>query len=197
MEVCINGQISTIELAHSPSEEDFMWVKECAIGTMLGKEAKTKPDSAWTHRILEARHSPIRELWYKFVLRDIPYWLSVHLVRHHVGVNCYVQSQRNDRQSKYDRNSARQDAPVTMRMSLNAEALMTLANKRLCYQASSETRIVVEEMCRLAIEATPELEGLLIPMCEYHGNTCHEMKPCGRFEPKELKSSENLNERIE
>lgn len=164
-----------IELVSAPTKEDFLWEKECAIGTM-GKEVKTEPDSEWIHKMLEARHSPIRELIFRFVLRDIPYWTSVHLVRHHEGVNWYVQSQRNDRQSKYDRNTAPQGAPITMRASMNAEALMNIANKRLCNQASQETRSIVAEMCRLAEEAVPELNGLLVPMCKY--GRCHEIYPC-------------------
>lgn len=29
--------------------------------------------------------------------------------------------------------------------------------------------------------ATPELKGLLVPMCEYHGGVCHEIQPCGKY----------------
>lgn len=29
------------------------------------------------------------------------------------------------------------------------------------------------------LELFPEFEGLLVPMCEYHGGVCHEMHPCG------------------
>ena len=57
---------------------------------------------------------------------------------------------------------------------------MTIANKRLCNQAAKETREAVRQMCRLAEQATPELKGLLVPMCEYHGGICHEMFPCER-----------------
>ena len=174
-----------IELVKAPSKEDFHWAKECAIGTM-GKEVKTEPDSEWIHKLLKARHSPCRELIYKFILRDIPYFVSVHLTRHHEGVNWYVQSQRNDRQNKYDRNLAPQNAPVTVRASMNAEALMNIANKRLCNQASKETRDIVRDMCKLAIEKTPELQGLLVPMCEYHNWKCYEMFPCGIHKESEV-----------
>lgn len=167
----------TVELVGKPSEKDYMWLKECAYGT-CGKEVKTPVESDWLYRILRARHSPIRELNYRFVLHNIPYWVSVHLVRHHEGCQWYVESQRNDRQDKYDRNAARQDAPVTVRASLNAEALMNIANKRLCKKAAKETMEVVYQMCQLAAAATPELENLLVPMCEYLGGNCHEMKPC-------------------
>ena len=105
--------------------------------------------------------------------------MSVHLCRH-VHAQPYVRSQRNDRQQEYDRNSAPQDAPVDMILDVNAEELMVMANKRLCNKASEETRDAVTAMCRLAEDATPELRGLLVPMCEYHGGVCHEMFPCGR-----------------
>ena len=165
-----------VDLISVPTGADKLWCKRCALGTM-GRDSATPPSTDWLHRILEARHSPIRELWYRFEL-EVPYWVSVHLVRHHVGFQPYVQSQRNDRQSSYDRTKAPQDAPVIMRVSLNAEALMVLANKRLCNKASPETREVVREMCRQVEEKCPEFNGLLVPMCEY--GRCHEMMPCGR-----------------
>ena len=168
-----------VELRKHPTEDDLLWMKECTLGTM-GREAASGPSSQLLRDLLTARHSPIRELRFSYVIRDIPYWVSVHLVRHHVGFQPYVESQRNDRQSKYDREKAPQDAPVTMRVTLNAEALMNLANKRLCMKASPETRYIVKQMCHLAEAAMPELEGLLIPMCEYHGGICDEIKSCGK-----------------
>ena len=168
-----------IELRKYPTKDDMKWLKECTVGTM-GKEAKTPPTSEFIRRLLVARHSPIREMQFSYVIRDIPYWVSVHLVRHHVGFQPYVQSQRNDRQTAYDRTKAPQDTPVTMRVTLNAEALLNLANKRLCMKASPETREVVQRMCALAEKVVPELHGLLVPMCEYHGGVCYEIDSCGR-----------------
>ncbi len=168
-----------VELIGVPTEEDLLWCKECTLGT-VGKTAKTPPTKEWLHKLLEARHSPVRELWYRFRITDLPYWVSVHLVRHHMEFHPYVQSQRNDRQDGYDRTKAPQDSPVMMHISMNAEMLMILANKRLCSKASPETRYVVQEMCRLVIERCPEFEGLLVPMCLYHGGVCHELNGCGR-----------------
>ena len=168
-----------IVLIEHPDEDAWMSVKVRALVTD-GKEAKTPPTSEWRRRMLEARHSPIRYLRYSFLLHQIPYWVSVHLCRH-VHAQPYVRSQRNDRQQEYDRNSAPQDAPVDMILDVNAEELMVMANKRLCMKASEETRDAVTAMCRLAEDATPELRGLLVPMCEYHGGVCHEMFPCGKY----------------
>ena len=172
-----------VKLIGSPNEEDLMWMKECTVGTM-GKKVKTPPTSEWMRSILIARHSPIRELVFRYEM-EIPYWVSNHIVRHHVGFQPYVQSQRNDRQDKYDRNSARQDEPVTVRVSINAEALMTLANKRLCMMAAKETRQVVQLMCAQAEAVMPELKGLLVPMCEYHGFICDEPHGCGKCMSRE------------
>ena len=101
-----------IELIKYPTAEDWMYCKECTLVT-VGKKAVTPPTEKWMKDILEAKHSPIRELKFGFKFTDIPYWISVHLCRH-VHAQPYVKTQRNDRQSDYDRNSARQDAPVTM-----------------------------------------------------------------------------------
>ena len=169
-----------IELRRYPSQDDLLWMKQCTIGTG-GKESNKMPSSEFVRDLLMARHSPIRELEFSYVIRDIPYWVSVHLVRHHVGFQPYVQSQRNDRQDQYDRTKAPQDAPVTMRVTLNAEALLNLANKRLCMKASPETREVVQRMCNLAEQVIPEFKGLLVPMCEYHGGICDEIHGCGKY----------------
>lgn len=168
-----------IELLRCPSELDWMLVKECTLVT-IGKTPTTPPSSEWKRRILEARHSPIRELKFVYKISDVPYWVAMHLVRHHVGCQPYVKTQRNDRQRVYDRTDAPQSSPVSMIWSLNAEALQVIANKRLCSQAAVETRAVVRSMCDLAVKACPELDGLLVPMCEYNGGVCHEFTPCGR-----------------
>jgi len=167
-----------ITLLEYPSETDWMAVKQRALVT-AGLKVKTPPDRAWKRAILDARHSPIRRLWFSFLMEDIPSWVSVHLVRH-VHAQPYVKSQRNDRQSDYDRNKAPQDAPVNMIWDTNAEELMVIANKRLCMQASKETRDVVQEICNQVIHRCPEFDRLLVPMCDYRGGVCHEMKPCGR-----------------
>lgn len=165
-----------ITLLEYPTEADWLAVKQRALVT-VGLTAKNAPDFKWCQDILEARHSPIRRLRFAFLLEDVPYWVSVHLCRH-IHAQPYVRSQRNDRQDQYDRNKAPQDAPVDMIWDMDAEELLTIANKRLCMQASAETREVVLLMCLAVLEKCPEFEGLLVPMCQYHGGVCHEMHPC-------------------
>lgn len=167
-----------VTMTEYPTEQDWLAVKERALVT-VGLKAKNAPGMEWKDEILEARHSPIRRLRFSFLIEDLPYWVSVHLCRH-IHAQPYVRSQRNDRQSDCDRNAARQDAPVTMIWDMTGEELLIVANKRLCNQAIKETRDVVREICNQVISFCPEFEKHLVPMCEYHGNVCHEMKPCGR-----------------
>lgn len=163
-----------ITLLKYPTDEDWAFAKQCALVT-IGKEMKTEPDMEWKHSILRARHSPIRTLQFAFYLEDVPYWVSTHLARH-VHAQPFIRSQRNDRQDEYDRNAARQDAPVDMIWYMNAEELMTIAEKRLCNLAADETREVVYLMCELVEDQCPEFDDLFGPPCQEGG--CKEMHPC-------------------
>lgn len=167
-----------VKLLRYPTEDDWAFVKRCALVT-VGKTPVNPPTFGWKADILRARHSPIRELKFAFEITAVPYWVSVHLVRH-VHAQPYVRSQRNDRQDNYDRTKAPQDAPVNMIWTMNAEELMVIANKRLCQQASKETRALVKMMCCLVIDVCPEFKNLLVPMCVHNGGVCHEIYPCGK-----------------
>jgi len=166
-----------IKLIKYPTSYDWYEVKRRALVT-ANKNPKNPPDLEWEKKILKARHSPIRYLQFSFYL-EIPYWVSVHLCRH-IHAQPYVQSQRNDRQDMYDRNEAPQNEPVRMIWDINAEELCVIANKRLCTQASKETRDVVSAMCELVKMHCPEFEDELVPMC-VRENGCREMYPCGRW----------------
>lgn len=165
-----------VEIIKHPTTEDWLLVKKCTLVT-VGKETDTPPSEKFKRDLLRARHSPIRELKFVFYLTDVPYWVSVHLCRH-VHAQPYVRTQRNDRQSSYDRTKAPQDAPVAMMWSMNAEELITIANKRLCLLASPETRRLVGMICDKVVEVCPEFKDELVPMCARNGGTCYEMKPC-------------------
>jgi len=169
----------SVELIKYPNDEDWLICKTITLAT-VGKTVKSNPTSEWKRRILEARHSPIRLLNYYFKLAQIPYYVSVHLCRH-VHALPFVETQRTDR-TGIDRNQKPQNSPINMWLVVNAEELQVISNKRLCLKASQETRQIVQAMCKLAEEATPELHGLLVPLCEYCGGVCHEMEPCGRHQ---------------
>lgn len=165
-------------LIEYPVDKDWMEVKRRALVTVGLKPVK-EPDEAWKKSILRARHSPIRYLRFSFLLEDVPYWVSVHLCRH-VHAHPYVRSQRNDRQDMYDRTKAPQDAPVTMIFDVNAEEMITIANKRLCRQTANETSELVKMMCAEVVSRCPEFKTELVPQCVRNGGKCFEMFNCGK-----------------
>lgn len=167
-----------VELLKYPTESDLMWCKRCCLNT-VGKDSTKAPTEEWLEKLVKAEHSPMRELWFGFRLH-IPYWVSVHFVRHHIGVNHYVQTQRNDRQEKYDRNTAPQGQFVDHVISMNAQELVFMAHKRLCLQASEETRYVMRMICDAAIKEAPYLKDVLVPLCTYRNGKCTEMFPCNK-----------------
>lgn len=166
-----------VEIKKHPTDEDWVLCKECTLVT-VGKESKTNPTDEWKVKLLKANHSPIRTLQFCFKLTGIYSWVATHLVRH-VHATPFVKTQRSDRNDGHDRGADRQDAPVDMMWYMNAEELITIAHKRLCYQASKETREVVQAICNEVIKVNPEFKELLVPMCYYRGGVCTEFYPCG------------------
>lgn len=72
-----------VELLKHPTEEDWFFCKQCTLNT-VGKSTTTLPTDEWKVKLLKSEHSPIRTLCFAFKL-EIPYWVSVHLVRHKIG----------------------------------------------------------------------------------------------------------------
>lgn len=137
-----------------------------------------EPSSEWKSSILLADHSPCRALVY-MVQIEVPSWVSVHLVRHGKFAEHFVSSQRNDRQSKYDRNAARQDAPVIHTIMLDAPEVIFISKRRLCMQASKETREIWGKIVKEIGKIDPEVAELCHPPCWWYGGRCPEMRPCG------------------
>lgn len=168
-----------VTLRKAPTADDWMLFKEAIWIAQGKKNPKTPPTSELIRKVLKARHSPCRLLMYTFLIEEIPSNIATHLARH-VHAIPFVSSLRNDRQDRIDGDAARRDTPVDMMYCVNAEELMVIANKRLCNRASAKTREVVQMMCDQAEAVTPELHGLLVPMCEYLGGRCVEVDGCGK-----------------
>ena len=82
-----------------------------AARTTIRLGAGTKePKPSWKRRILLAEHSPIRKLLVSWKWGNLPYWVSVHFVRHKYGIEHFVSTQRTDRTGE-DRTVKPQDAP--------------------------------------------------------------------------------------
>lgn len=181
-----------IQFLRTPTEADWERCKMLALNTAGKKYIGNGVSDEWKQKILKAKHSPIRTL--VFTIRmEIPYYVSTHFVRHKIGVEHYVQSQRNDRQTNYDRETAPQNAMVSHIMEINAEQLMFMSNRRLCGMADKTTRYVMSAICRGVEKFNPEFVGHLKPMCELL-HECPEFKSCGYWENKnKIKSNELSN----
>ena len=154
---------------------------ELARNTMGKEDNGKEPSSEWKKKMLLARHSPIQAVFYHIKMVGVPYWVSVHLVRHKVGVDHWVRSQRTDR-TGVARDDLPQGAPVVHEMVANAQAILAISRKRLCNQASPETRQAwkkVVEALRGAGEV--ELADACQPECVVCGYLCPELKPCGLY----------------
>ena len=72
-----------VEILRNPTKADWARCKELALNTMGKKYAGKEVTDEWKRQILKAQHSPIRTLMFTIRL-TIPYFASVHLVRHKI-----------------------------------------------------------------------------------------------------------------
>lgn len=156
-------------------------MQECCSFTMHNP----KKSSMTLDKIYRCGHSPMRSQIFMIKMIDIPTFVSVHFVRHKIGVEHFVMTNRNDRgaiETVADRNT-----PINHLMIINAEALINMAHKRLCSQAHEETvrwmKMIVDQILHL----DPALHKYLVPLCVYRNGLCTELKPCGKI--KEMMAS--------
>lgn len=168
-----------MEISWFQRSGDWQDVKNAAMNT-IGKGEGAYPDSAWKKKILLAEHSPIRLLHFSWKWKDLPYWVSVHIVRHKVGIEHFVSTQRSDR-TGISRDELPQGALVTHQCQADAQALITISRKRLCSAASPETRAAWQLLKDRIAEDEPELASCMVRECVYRG-FCPEMKSCGYAE---------------
>lgn len=148
--------------------------------TTIHKEAGIKePSSSWKRRMLLCEHSPIRQLFVKCKWYDLKYWVSVHFVRHKFGIEHWVRTQREDR-TGVERGELSQSNLVEHEILANAQAMINISRKRLCNQASKETREAWQTLLESIKEEQPELYAVCVPDCIYRG-WCYEYKTCGYY----------------
>ena len=152
--------------------------------TVNKEELDKEPSSEFKRKILLAEHSPIRQLMFRFRIYDLPSWVSVHLVRHNIGIEHFVSTQRTDR-TGVDRDELKQSELVTHEILVNAQAMISISRKRLCHQASKETRKGWLMVLASIYELEPELYSLCVRECTFRG-FCPEMKSCGLHTSKEF-----------
>ena len=155
-------------------------VADAARTTIRQDEGTKEPTSRWKKRILLAEHSPVRKLNFNWKWVDLPYWVSVHFVRHKFGIEHFVSTQRTDR-TGVNRDKLPQDNPVIMTGEANVQHLIDTARKRLCRLASRETRKYMEDLKTSIRAVEPEISDVMVPNCIYRCG-CPEPACCGWYE---------------
>jgi len=152
---------------------DLAVMQRAAQMTTHGQTIKA-PLKAW----YKTEHSPIRARLFWIELLRIPTFVSVHLVRHKIGVEHYVQSMRPDRGGSGDEVTNRL-IPVNHDMLINAQALISTSQKRLCFMASAKTVGVWTRLRKSMRLVDPDLVDHMVPSCVYRNGICPEFKECG------------------
>lgn len=134
-----------------------------------------EPSTEFKRSILIAEHSPIRDIRFRWKWEGMKSWVATHWVRH--KWEHFVSTQRTDR-TGVDRDKLPQDSPVNFTGEANVQSLIDTMRKRLCYQASPETREYAEDLKLAIMQVEPEIGSVLVPNCVYRG-FCPEMKSCG------------------
>jgi hypothetical protein len=179
---------------------DWIRVVNAARRTWGKAPINHEPSDKFKRKILLAEHSPIRLLEYDFTIENIRQWVTVHLVRHHIGCEKFVHTQRQDindqvevitkriieilREEGLDnkwwreRDYMFQGAGNDMDMTCNAQSFMSISRKRLCFGcASPETRQAWQVVIDALEDVDPILAEKCVPECVYRG-FCPETDRC-------------------
>lgn len=137
-----------------------------------------EPSDEFKRNMVKAEHSPLRCLLYTIDFYDIPYYVSVHLVRH-VHAQPYVSTSRPDVDgTQKPREEQKKTDPVNMRLFVNAQEIIHISRQRLCNKAESETQRAWVRVLAELRRIDPILATACVQNCVYRG-MCPEIKPCG------------------
>lgn len=94
------------------------------------------------------------------------------------GWEKWISTQRTDR-TGINRDELPQGASVTMEIEANAQALINVSRKRLCNQASKETREVMQKIKQEVAKNDEILSKAMVRECVYRNGLCPEINCCG------------------
>lgn len=146
----------------------------------MGKDGNgNEPTDKFKRGILMAQHSPIRLLEFDIKIKGIPYCNAVHFVRHHIGVEKFQCTLRDDRNKEIDdRRKLPQNTPVNLWLYANADALISISRKRLCSCADRTTRYIWTQVRNEMEKVEPNVARVMVQECVYRG-FCPELNSCG------------------
>lgn len=156
-------------------KDQWQEVKDTTLNT-IGKNTGSYPTSEWKRKLIYSEHSPIRRITFYWRWCDLKYWVSTHFVRHKIGIDHFVSTQRSDRKG-VNRDEIGQGAFVKHACDANAQTLINMSRKRLCNGSSPETREAWVEVKKKVAVTEPELAGAMVKECVYRG-FCPEMFTC-------------------
>lgn len=139
-------------------------------------------------KMYRCEHSPIRTQMFLIEMYNIPTFVSVHLVRHKIGVEHFVKSNRDDRGGN---GTEDRYTPVNHMMFCNAQALINMSRKRLCLKAHAETQVIMLKIKQGVDLCDSYLAKYMVKECEYR-NGCYELKSCGYWGEKQNGILDNL-----
>lgn len=151
--------------------QSWAYALDCARVTVWKNRLdKDTPSDVFKVQLIASEHSPLREVVFVIDIEDIPSWVTVHIVRHFLGVEKYVSTQRTDRkQANVPRGELPQGALVNMRLTINAQALINISQSRLCHCASLETVRVWNAVKREISKIDEHIGASMVPKCIYRG----------------------------
>ena len=180
-------------LYNVPMEVIWREVLNSARLTVNKKNIDKEPSDAFKLEILKSEHTPIRLMWFKIYLSDLPTFVSQQYSRHIISgihddfdgreqvnktdVDHFVTTQRTDR-TGLDRNKLPQDTPVNHLIVANTKGLIDMSRKRLCLLADPEAVKWWKKVKSEMMNVCPELSDRMQPECIYRGS-CYEGKCCG------------------
>lgn len=164
-----------------PLSPNWLFRRACEMTLQPGKTSK-----ASLAKMLKAEHSPIRTLRFWIEIEGLPSFVSVHFVRHKIGVEHFVQSMRDDRGGGPAALVTR-ETPVRHGMDINAQALITMSRKRLCLHSHRSTVAAWARVRRAMTQVQPEVAACMVPECAYRG-FCPELRECGPGAAKVMKA---------
>lgn len=172
---------------------DDKYILNNARRTVWKAPVDSEPSENFMKTIYFKEHSPIRTKTFLVELIGVKYWISTHFVRHKIGFEPFVSTQRDDRLSySTPRDERGQGELVDMNMVVDAQAFINISRKRKCNMAHRETREVWNKIIDKLSEVDPELARCCVRECVYRNGICPECEmTCGFNKTEEFKKELN------
>lgn len=159
---------------------DWLAIKNACRNTVSLEESKKEPTSEWKRKLLICRHSPIRMGTITWKWEEIPYAISTHFARHHIGCEKFISTSREDR-TGISREQRSQMDMVSMEMIANLEALMNISERRLCMCANKTTRAYWQSLIEEIKKYDEDIAWACVPQCVRCGACVEPFSNCDYY----------------